>query len=473
MSKNKNILVRIDWITVIMYLILVFFGWLNIYAAVYNEEHSSIMDLGQRYGSQMKWIIIAFALMFLVFLVESHIFALLSYFIYGIMIFLLIAVLIFGEEVNGARSWFEFGSFKVQPAEFAKFATALALSKFLSQENFKIMKLNNLIIIGTLIFLPAGLIVLQNDTGSALVYIIFILVLYREGIPGYILLLFFLLILIFVISFFIEFYAMLLVLFFISVIAFVLFTRQYKLTLIGLSIFTGFLTVGIFPVLILNMNIPIAPVIAISITATAIIALLYSLRKRIMIMFYIAPILIASVIYTFSIDYIFNNILEPHQQTRINVLFGIEKDLKGAGYNVHQSQIAIGSGGITGKGFLQGTQTKLDFVPEQDTDFIFCTIGEEWGFLGTASVISLFVIFILRILFLAERQRSAFSRIYGYSVASILFLHFSVNIAMTIGLAPVIGIPLPFFSYGGSSLWAFTFLVFTFLRLDVGRDETF
>lgn len=473
MIKNKNIFLRIDWITVIIYLALIIFGWMNIYAAVYNEDHSSIFDMGQRYGSQMKWIIIALVLMFLVFLVESHMFSLLSYGIYAFMILLLIAVLIFGEEVKGARSWFEFGTFRVQPAEFAKFATALALSKFISSEGFKLLRINNLMIVGAIILLPAGLIILQNDTGSAIVYLAFIFVLYREGLPAFVLLAIFMAVVLFVSAFFLEFYAIFILLYLIGTTIFIITTKQYKRAALTFLLTLTFITVGIFPSLIFSLNIPLSVIIAASIIITSVFAIIYAFRKKITILLYIVPMVVFSIVYTYSIDYIFNKVLEPHQQTRINVLFGIENDLKGAGYNVHQSQIAIGSGGILGKGFLQGTQTKLNFVPEQDTDFIFCTVGEEWGFVGTSLVIILFVVFQLRILYIAERQRSAFSRIYGYCVASIIFLHFSVNIAMTIGLAPVIGIPLPFFSYGGSSLWAFTFLVFTFLRLDVSRNETF
>jgi len=462
----------IDWYTVGMYFLLVLFGWFNIYAAVFNEEYSSIFDLGQRYGKQMTWILVALALVAVMFFIESHVFSLLSYFVYGFMIILLVAVLLFGKEVNGARSWFEFGFFRLQPAEFTKIAVALALSKLLSHESFRMFNIKSLAYIAVVIGTPAILIIFQNDTGSSLVYGAFILVLYREGMPGYFLALIVLAVVLFTSAFFINLFFLFIILVGVTLLVFLVVTQKWKETLWAFLLLSGFFVAGLIPVVLFQVEIELYILAIFSVVFASIFFLVRAYSKKITIVFFILPALMMSMLFTFSVDYIFNNVLEKHQQTRINVLFGIEQDLKGAGYNVHQSKIAIGSGGLVGKGFLQGTQTKLDFVPEQDTDFIFCTVGEEWGFVGTTTVIVIFLAFILRILFLAERQNSAFSRIYGYCVASILFFHFAVNIGMTIGLAPVIGIPLPFFSYGGSSLWSFTILLFIFIKLDVSRNET-
>ena len=331
------------------------------------------------------------------------------------MLLSLVAVLLAGKKVAGATSWFAIGSFSIQPSEFAKMATALALAHFLSGMDVDLKKLRTKLISGIIIGLPAVLILLQNDTGSALVYFSLILVLYREGMSGDILIIGFITAVLFVLTLLIDQYIVLGI-YTAGIIAFAVFLKRSKR---NYMILAGLLIVG------------------------------------------------AGLI--FSVNYAFNNILEEHQKTRINVLLGKEKDIHGAGYNVHQSLIAIGSGGFSGKGFLQGTQTKYDFVPEQSTDFIFCTVGEEWGFLGTASTIFLFCVLLFRIIYVAERQRSHFSRSYGYAVFSILFFHFAINIGMTIGLVPVIGIPLPFFSYGGSSLWGFTVLLFVFIRMDASR----
>jgi rod shape determining protein RodA len=347
--------------------------------------------------------------------IDATFFNTFAYLIYGISIFSLIAVLGLGTEIAGSRSWFQFGGFAIQPAEFAKFATALALAKYLSTFNVSLKKARVKIIASIIIFLPALLVLLQNDTGSALVYAIFILVLFREGLTGNILIIGTLVVILFVITLLID-----------------------KLYVLG---------------------------ILLGVAA----ALFYFMKRNRRNIIVLLSMLIISSGFVFTVDYTFENILEPHHKKRINVLLGKELDLRGAGYNVHQSKIAIGSGGITGKGFLNGTQTKYDFVPEQDTDFIFCTIGEEWGYIGSVVLIILFMALLFRLIKLAERQRSDFSRIYGYGVASIIFFHFTVNIGMTIGLVPVIGIPLPFISYGGSSLWAFTILLFIFIKQDASR----
>ena len=471
-SRSNNLLANIDWVSILLYLLLVFIGWLNIYAAVYDENHSSIFDISQKYGKQLVWIGAAFVLAFLVLLTDSKFFTTFSMVIYGIMIFLLIAVLFLGTETKGARSWFEIGDFRIQPAEFAKFATNLAIAYVMSRHNFKVMRFSSLLTIGLILALPAGLIILQNDTGSALVYSSFILVLFREGLHGSILLLCFVAAAIFVMALLYSPFTVLLVIIGGSLIAFYYYRHDIReLFQIILFIGCGF---GLFALIkwIFNLSISDYYMLLIVYVITSITAI-YPIYKR--KMKNMIPLLLISWLCVGaapSVNYVFDH-LQSHQQDRINELLGIKVDPKGTGYNVTQSKIAIGSGGLLGKGFLQGTQTKLNFVPEQSTDFIFCTVGEEWGFVGSTFIIVLLAVFILRIIKLAERQRSSFSRIYGYGVASILFFHVAVNIGMTIGMAPVIGIPLPFFSYGGSSLWSFTILIFIFLRLDANRLQVF
>ena len=471
-SRSNNLLANIDWVSILLYLLLVLIGWLNIYAAVYNENHSSILDISQKYGKQLIWIGAAFALAFLVLLTDSKFFTTFSMVIYGIMIFLLIAVLFFGTETKGARSWFEVGDFRIQPAEFAKFATNLAIAYVMSRHNFKVMRFSSLLTIGLILALPSGLIILQNDTGSALVYSSFILVLFREGLHGSILLLCFVAAAIFIMALLYTPFTVLLVIIGGTLIAFYYYRHDIReLFQIILFIGCGF---GLFVLIkwMFNLSISDYYMLLIVYVITSITAIYPIYKRKMKNMITLLLISWLCVGAAPSVNYAFDH-LQPHQQDRINELLGIKVDPKGTGYNVTQSKIAIGSGGLLGKGFLQGTQTKLNFVPEQSTDFIFCTVGEEWGFVGSTFVIVLLAVFILRIIKLAERQRSSFSRIYGYGVASILFFHVAVNIGMTIGMAPVIGIPLPFFSYGGSSLWSFTILIFIFLRLDANRLQVF
>ena len=471
-SRSNNLLANIDWVSILLYLLLVLIGWINIYAAVYDENHSSILDISQKYGKQLIWIGAAFVLAFLVLLTDSKFFTTFSMVIYGIMIFLLIAVLFFGTETKGARSWFEVGDFRIQPAEFAKFATNLAIAYVMSRHNFKVMRFSSLLTIGLILALPAGLIILQNDTGSALVYSSFILVLFREGLHGSILLLCFVAAAIFIMALLYTPFTVLLVIIGGTLIAFYYYRHDIReLFQIILFIGCGF---GLFVLIkwMFNLSISDYYMLLIVYVITSITAIYPIYKRKMKNMITLLLISWLCVGAAPSVNYAFNH-LQPHQQDRINELLGIKVDPKGTGYNVTQSKIAIGSGGLLGKGFLQGTQTKLNFVPEQSTDFIFCTVGEEWGFAGSTFVIVLLAVFILRIIKLAERQRSSFSRIYGYGVASILFFHVAVNIGMTIGMAPVIGIPLPFFSYGGSSLWSFTILIFIFLRLDANRLQVF
>ena len=471
-SRSNNLLANIDWVSILLYLLLVLIGWLNIYAAVYDENHSSIFDISQKYGKQLIWIGAAFVLAFLLQNTDRKFFTTFSMVIYGIMIFLLIAVLFFGTETKGARSWFEVGDFRIQPAEFAKFATNLAIAYVMSRHNFKVMRFSSLLTIGLILALPAGLIILQNDTGSALVYSSFILVLFREGLHGSILLLCFVAAAIFIMALLYSPFTVLLVIIGGTLIAFYYYRHDIReLFQIILFIGCGFglfvLIKWMFNLLISDYYMLLTVYVITSITA---IYPIYKRKMKNMITLLLISWLCVGAAP--SVNYAFDH-LQPHQQDRINELLGIRVDPKGTGYNVTQSKIAIGSGGLLGKGFLQGTQTKLNFVPEQSTDFIFCTVGEEWGFVGSTFIIVLLAVFILRIIKLAERQRSSFSRIYGYGVASILFFHVAVNIGMTIGMAPVIGIPLPFFSYGGSSLWSFTILIFIFLRLDANRLQVF
>jgi rod shape determining protein RodA len=432
MRKNNTIRKNIDWFTILLFGILVFMGWLNIFAANYNEENASLFDFTQNYGKQAIFIITSLLLIFIVLVLDAQIFSSFAYPIYISGLILLIGVLIFGHEIKGAKSWFVFGGFSFQPSEFAKFGTALALTKYLNDlsktaQQFKVRFTSILILL-----LPAGLIMLQPDTGSVLVYVAFIFVLYREGLSGNVLL------------------------FGIAAAVFFILALLVKSTSIAIPF--GLLLEGKI-VLLLSV-----------LTILGVIYLLFNSKKR-KLLFPLLAIFVVISVYVFSVDYVFDNVLSSHQQDRINELLGITFDPKGAGYNVNQSKIAIGSGGFLGKGFLEGTQTKFNFVPEQSTDFIFCTVGEEWGFLGSFVLITLFVTLFFRLIFLAERQRSNFSRIYLYCVSSILFFHFAINIGMTIGLAPVIGIPLPFFSYGGSSLWSFTLLLFVGLRLDAERKH--
>ena len=471
MRRPYNILANTDWISVGLYLGLVLLGWLNIYAAVYSEEHHSIVDLSQRYGKQLVWILAAVVLAITVFLIDTKFYSFFAYILYGISIFMLVAVMFLGKEIHGARSWFQFGSFNLQPSEFAKITTCLALARYLSSYNLKIKSIRTSLIILCIIFLPSLLIAIQPDMGSAMVFIALILVGYREGFSELILVVGIILGVLFFLSLLLSQFIILAILACMGLLAFWILSRSFTKTLAG-SLFVALPFALLFVldrqeivhlnryfILLLSLIIPLP------------FYLVYAYRKRLRYLYLLLLFLAGSAAFTFSVDYVFHNVLKEHQQHRVNILLGIESDPLGIGYNVAQSKIAIGSGGFTGKGFLQGTQTKFDFVPEQSTDFIFCTVGEEWGFVGSSVVILLFLLLLIRLIQLAERQRSDFSRIYGYGVVAILFFHFAVNIGMTIGLMPVIGIPLPFFSYGGSSLWAFTILLFIFLRLDASRME--
>jgi rod shape determining protein RodA len=471
MRNNVNILKNLDWMIIFLYLLLVFMGWVNIYAAVYNEEYNSIFDTTQKYGKQLLWIGASSILAVTILIIDSKFFSIFANFIYVAMIILLISVLFFGREVNGARSWFELGSIRFQPAEFAKFATCLVLAKYMSKFNFKIMRLKSFITLAIITFTPAVLIILQNDTGSALVYSSFILVFYREGLPGIFIFLCFVCAALFILSLMTNPFISIIVIICGALLAYKLYRKNNKEPLV--AGFTILILFALFKAasLLFEYNIEDYKLLLLSFILTTPFFIAYIYKRKIKYAGLIIMLTFASIGFSSSVNYIFQNVLEKHQSQRIKIMLGIVSDPYGQGYNVNQSKIAIGSGGLSGKGFLQGTQTKYDFVPEQSTDFIFCTVGEEWGFIGTSFVISIFIILILRIIYLAERQRSIFSRVYGYGVACILFFHLAVNVGMTIGLAPVIGIPLPFFSYGGSSLWSFTILMFIFIKLDANRLE--
>lgn len=413
--------IRFDWITVVLYLFLVLFGWLNIYAACYDETHAEILDFSVQHGKQLIWMGIAFVVALCVILIKPRIFSNIAYIIYGIVIALLILTLFIGTVTNGGQSWIDFGIFKLQPSEFAKFATALALAKYVGDINTDLKQRQTQLVLSAVVLIPCLLILLQHDTGSALVFTAFLLAFFREGLSPYILI--------------------------IGVVAIVLFIAAL---LVNKFILMGILLLGGLAYLFLWLS-----------------------KRTAKDYWHTGLVFLLCCLFTLSVDFAFDHILESHQRDRIYVLLGKIEDPTGVGYNVDQAKIAIGSGGLVGKGFLNGTITKADFVPEQETDFIFCTVGEEWGFIGSLVVIAAYVLLLIRLVTLAERQRSTFARFYGYSVASILFFHFFINIGMVLGLVPVIGIPLPYFSYGGSSLIAFTLLLFVFIRQDADRNALF
>ena len=471
MSRKINIWTNIDWIIVLIYLILLFAGWLSIYSAVYDDAHRSIFDTTQRYGKQLIWIVAALFIAVAVLMTDNKLFLFFSYFFYAFTIFLLIAVLIFGTEVNASKSWFQFGSIQIQPAEFAKLATALALAQFLSTTKLKINDSRALLRLAALIFLPVVLILLQPDVGSSIVFFAFILVLYREGLSGYA---FFTLILfgiLSVLALLMTEINMIILLLLSALAAYIIVNRNFKNAFRAILIFavSCLPVIGLFRILSPQSSLLIQLLTASVFSSLILIVIAILNRRQNAAM--LLGVLVAALLYTYSVDYLFDNVLMPHQKSRINIVLGFDDDPTGQSYNINQSMIAIGSGGLTGKGFLQGTQTKFNFVPEQSTDFIFCTIGEEFGFMGSLFILFLYLFLMLRLIYLAERQRSSFARIYGYSITAIIFTHVVINIGMTIGMVPVIGIPLPFISYGGSSIWAFTVMLFIFLKFDSHRME--
>ena len=480
-DKQPSVLRSLDWWTVGIYIALLVFGWVSVCGASYTYGDTDIFSLSTRSGMQIVWIGTSLFLGLVLLLLDDRFYDTFSYVIYAILLLLLFLTIFNPHEIKGSRSWLVLGPLRLQPAEFAKFATALAVAKLMGSYGFNIHHWKDFVAACGVVLLPMLFIVAQKETGSALVYLSFFLMFYREGMPGSILFTGVAMVVYFVVGIKFEgvsllqtptslgvFVVILLIQTFTSVMVNV-YCRNKKLMwyMLGGS-FGATLLALLFSLYVIPFNI-----IWVQLLVTVIIVgylLVEWLRTRLSNYFFILAFAIGSIAFFYSSDYVLNNVLEPHQRVRINVLLGLDDDLSGAGYNVHQSEIAIGSGGLRGKGFLNGTQTKLKFVPEQDTDFIFCTVGEEEGFFGSAGVLILFLLLILRLIYLAERQPFAFGRIYGYCVLSIFLFHVFINVGMVLGLTPVIGIPLPFFSYGGSSLWGFTFLLFIFLRIDAGRN---
>ncbi|MEN6618078.1 MAG: rod shape-determining protein RodA [Rikenellaceae bacterium] len=465
---------KLDWPLIASYLILVIIGWLSVFSSVYDPENAGIFTLSQRYWMQFIWIITSLVIASLIiFVINPKFYNVTAWFLYAVSIFFLLAVIFMGVEVNGSKSWFMLGPVRFQPSEFSKIATSLALASLMSTYNFHFKSFSGLSKVALTIVLPMVLIILEKETGSALVYGGFIFMLYREGLSGWYLIFGFLAILLFLLTLSFSSYVAIISLFCIIVIVRGVFSHK----IFRHAIFLVFY----LPILIFSRRLGDLTFfsglahwsetawLSLFLIPPIIYHIVTVYKQKIAHLWYIIICFVVSLALIFSVDFFFENVLQDHQRARIENLLGIHVDLKGAGYNVHQSKIAIGSGGFYGKGFLQGTQTKFNFVPEQSTDFIFCTVGEEGGFLGSVFVIFIYCFMIIRIINLSEKQKDHFTRIYGYCLAFIIFLHFFINIGMTIGLMPVIGIPLPFVSYGGSSLWSFTIFLFVFIRLDLER----
>ncbi len=482
-DKHQGIFQSLDKWTIGIYLALLIFGWISVCGASYTYGSTNIFSLDTRSGMQIVWIGTSIALGFVLLMLDDRFYNTFSYLIYVGLLVLLFATIFNPHEIKGSRSWLVLGPLRLQPAEFAKFATALAVAKLMSTYGFDIHKWKHFAAAVGVFLLPMLFIVAQKETGSALVYLSFFLMLYREGMQGSILFTGVAMVIYFVVGIKYEdvmlwdtptsvgkFVVLLLVqLFSIALVYVYCHKKREAWTLAGTTLGVTLLFLG-FSEYVIPFDIVWVQFL---LTVLLILYLAYrAMATRIRNYFFISLFALGSIAFFYSADYVLNEMMEPHQRVRINVLLGLDEDLAGAGYNVHQSEIAIGSGGLRGKGFLNGTQTKLKFVPEQDTDFIFCTVGEEEGFVGSATVLLLFLALILRLIHLAERQPFKFGRVYGYCVLSIFLFHLFINVGMVLGLTPVIGIPLPFFSYGGSSLWGFTLLLFIFLRIDAGRNLT-
>ena len=480
MKQQNSVLRSIDWITILIYIALLAFGWVSVCGASYSYGDADLFSLETRSGMQIVWIVTSIMLGTCLLLIDDRIYETFAFAIYVVMLLLLFATIFNPHEIKGSRSWIVMGPLRIQPAEFAKFATALAVAKLMSGYKFSIEKWKDLAKAIAMIITPMILIVMQKETGSALVYASLFLMLYREGMTGSFLFTGIAMVVYFVVGIRFEqpllwetpthvgpFVVLLLIQILTSALVLVYCKAKKEAKYIFLTSVGITLLALLFSQFVIPFNIIWVQLLLLIVTICYLVWLLYYNHMR--EYFFILLFTIGSAVFFFSASYVLNNIMEPHQRVRINVLLGLEEDLAGAGYNVHQSEIAIGSGGLRGKGFLNGTQTKLKFVPEQDTDFIFCTVGEEEGFLGSASVLLLFLCLILRLIYVSERQTHTFGRVYGYCVVSIFLFHLFINVGMVLGLTPVIGIPLPFFSYGGSSLWGFTLLLFIFLRIDASR----
>lgn len=480
-DKSMSVLRSIDWWTILIYIALLSFGWVSVCGASYTYGDTDLLSLSARSGMQIVWIGTSIALGLVILLLDDRYYDMFAYIIYIGMLLLLFVTIFNPHTIKGSRSWLVLGPLRLQPAEFAKFATALAIAKFMSIYGYDIHRWKHFGITLLIILLPMTFIIMQRETGSALVYLSFFLMLYREGMPGSILFTAVAMVIYFVVGIRFsdvmisitptsigKFSVLLLIQVFSAAMVWV-YCRNWRdawrifAVCVGVSVLTLLFSLYVIPFDVVWVQLVVS--------AVMIGYLLWqSFSLRIRNYLWTAVFALGSIAFFNMADYTMDHVLQPHQRTRINVLLGLEEDLKGAGYNVHQSEIAIGSGGLEGKGFLNGTQTKLKYVPEQDTDFIFCTVGEEEGFVGSAGVLLLFLALILRLIYLAERQVYRFGRVYGYCVLSIFLFHVFINVGMVLGLTPVIGIPLPFFSYGGSSLWGFTILLFIFLRIDVGRN---
>ncbi|MCQ2142517.1 MAG: rod shape-determining protein RodA [Bacteroidales bacterium] len=473
----------VDWWLIASYLILVLIGWLNIYASIHTgDEMTSAFSWSLRSGKQLVWIGTAFVLAALVlFVIPPRIYEGLSIPFFGMVLLLLVAVIFLSNDVKGSHSWFQLGPVSFQPAEISKIATSLMLATVMSQMNYKMTRVRDFILTAAIILVPMAIIVLESETGSALVYVGFIFMLYREGLSGWTIFIMFMAILVFILTLVASPYTAAVVTLAAASIVAALYSRRSRRDLL---IWIPVVIIALIWGIVYNKVAAAKPESFIAsvdkflfaipfVVALAVVYFVQSFKERNMAKLLAAVAVIGGIILIFSVQFIFYEVLEDYQRGRIEVLLGMKEDLAGAGYNVNQSLIAIGSGGFFGKGYLNGTQTTFGFVPEQSTDFIFCTIGEEWGFLGSAAVIILFLFLISRIVLDAEKSREAFTRIYGYCVASILFMHLIINIGMTIGFMPVIGIPLPLISYGGSSLWSFTIMIFIFIALDRNESKYF
>ncbi|MBR4563157.1 MAG: rod shape-determining protein RodA [Paludibacteraceae bacterium] len=481
-SRNGNIWQNVDWITIGIFLVLTIFGWLNIYGASYTFDQTSIFDFSNRAGKQFTWIIGSLILGGILLLIDYRTYDTLTYFAYGAMLLLLLATPFLAHDIKGSLSWISLGPVNLQPAEFAKCIVALTIAKYMGTYDYKLRTWRDLIVPFALIGVPALIImVMQKETGSALVFAAFLLVFYRQGMSGYVLWMGVAAVALFIIS--IRFGAMplplgtgsvgiLTCMLLLTAVEIYFICKEHPMRWQAL-ILQGSVAVIYGISLIVNIWIPV-PFDWVSmgvVMALVLYNVFVSLYWRKYMLLLVAAFTVFCIGYTHACDFVFQKVLQPHQRIRIEVLLGMKEDPAGAGYNVNQARIAIGSGRFFGKGYLNGTQTKLQFVPEQDTDFIFCTVGEEWGFVGSIGVLLVYLFFILRLIFIAERQRNTATQIYAYSVASIFLFHLTINVGMVLGLLPVIGIPLPFFSYGGSSLWGFTMLLFILLRLDAARME--
>ena len=481
-SRNGNIWQNVDWLTIGMFLALAIFGWLNIYGASYTFDQTSIVDFSNRAGKQFAWLMGSLVLGIVLLLIDYKTYDMLAYIAYGAMLLLLLATPFLAHDIKGSMSWISLGPVSLQPAEFAKCIVALAVAKYMSRYDYKVRTWRDLIVPFALIGIPALIImILQKETGSALVFAAFLLVFYRQGMSGYVLWIGVAAVTLFIIS--IRFGSVALPLgtgsvgvltcmLLVTAVEIYFICKDHKMRWQPLILAGSVMAIyGIC--LLVNIWIPV-PFDWISmgiVVALVLYTIFVSLYWRKYMLLIVAAFSVFCIGYTQACDFVFQKVLQPHQRTRIEVLLGMKEDPAGAGYNVNQARIAIGSGRFLGKGYLKGTQTKLQFVPEQDTDFIFCTVGEEWGFVGSVGVLLLYLFFILRLIEIAERQRNTFTQIYAYAVVCIFLFHLMINIGMVLGVLPVIGIPLPFFSYGGSSLWGFTMLLFILLRLDAARME--